>query len=47
MRQYLDLLRHVLEHGTDTADRTSTGTRSIFGWLTRCCLFGWPSTKRF
>ncbi|WP_054285514.1 thymidylate synthase [Gulbenkiania mobilis] len=31
MKQYLDLMRHVLEHGTDKADRTGTGTRSVFG----------------
>ena len=31
MKQYLELLRHVLEHGTDKADRTGTGTRSVFG----------------
>jgi thymidylate synthase len=31
MRQYLELLRHVLEHGTDKPDRTGTGTKSVFG----------------
>jgi thymidylate synthase len=31
MRQYLDLMRHVLEHGTRKSDRTGTGTLSIFG----------------
>jgi thymidylate synthase len=31
MRQYLDLMRHVLEHGAHKSDRTGTGTRSVFG----------------
>jgi thymidylate synthase len=31
MRQYLELMRHVLEHGCRKSDRTGTGTLSIFG----------------
>jgi thymidylate synthase len=31
MKQYLDLLRHVRQHGTPKADRTGTGTVAVFG----------------
>jgi thymidylate synthase len=31
MKQYLDLMKHVLDHGTPKQDRTGTGTLTVFG----------------
>ena len=49
MKQYLDLLNHVMQNGTVKTDRTGTGTKSVFGYQLRCNLAdGFPllTTKK-
>ena len=45
MKQYLDAIRFILEHGHDRNDRTGTGTRGVFGYQMRFNLNdGFPAT---
>ena len=49
MKQYLDLLRHVMDKGAHKEDRTGTGTMSVFGYQMRFKLLdGFPllTTKK-
>jgi thymidylate synthase len=45
MKQYLDMMQHVMDNGDDKGDRTGTGTRSVFGYQMRFNLQkGFPLT---
>jgi thymidylate synthase len=48
MRQYKELLQHILTHGTDHSDRTGVGTKSVFGYQNRYSLTPFPilTTKK-
>ena len=49
MKQYLEMMQHILDHGHKKTDRTGTGTLSVFGWQLRCDLAqGFPllTTKK-